>query len=213
MKKIVSGIILLAMCVGIIYVYPLRLAYVNPYVSEGSGLNLFATENFGEDIAVVQEFVPRLDYLDSIDLVLHNPNENKKGELIITFYNATMEKQFEKTVSLADIPNFEYYNVSIKEKVKQGEIYFYAVEGHDYGATQLQLFATDAGNKALESGTYTQADTPNVNSLAVNYHYLIRIMSLEEAVPYIGMVLVGGSWLLIIVNKKRGVKVDAENLK
>lgn len=207
MKKKIKDILTIVVCLGMLgamfLVFPIGKLYITPFTSPTGDGELFGTGAIDNETIVMQEFYPRMEYLNSISIVIQNMEELKTGTLEVSFYDEKLIELGSTIVSLNQLTNYEYEKIKVSQTFIPGKQYFITIKAYNDGIELLQLCATTLENAAVENGQYWYNGLIENSRLAVHYEYANRALSIGEAIPFWGCILVLGTTLIIVIRHKK----------
>lgn len=204
-KGLTLCVILLTAASGLVY-YPLRKIPVLPKVSEIGNIDLFGTGGITETETVVQQITAPWDYLTGISIYLQYLSEPRTGDLCLTLSDGEGNILFDAAYPMADIPNYEWWDIEIGKPLNRGGIYTFEISARGYGDKPPQLFAAAKEDAVPESGEYRYHNETADAALGLNYSYRYYPESASQAAPFWCLhILLAGIAVEIIWNfGKRG---------
>lgn len=198
--KCIQGCILLSMLGILGIIYPLKKIPLIPTESNYGKDTVWGTENITEGKTVSQEIYAGPAYLQSISIYMQNTSKNTTGNLYLSISDGNKEL-CNRTFSLQDIPNYEWYQLELNVWLKTEGIYTYTIttDAAESGDT-LQIFKTGTDNAPKVNREYGYCGNMEQDvSLAVNYRFIEPVKKIEDAVPFYAITLLFGGILLEIV--------------
>ncbi|HKM02197.1 MAG TPA: hypothetical protein VJ083_09120 [Sedimentibacter sp.] len=210
-KDIITIVIIAFMIIAMLLVFPFGKLYITPFTSDIGKSELFGTGNINDETFVMQEFYPRMEFLNSISIVIQNLEQVKNGSLKVSFYDEWMTELSSTNIPLDQLENYEYQKIEVNQVFIPGERYFFTIKAFKSGNELLQLCAINTTSGAVESGQYWYNGSVGNMQLAVQYEYANSARSIGESIPFWGFILVIATTLILVIQyKKKRENVECE---
>lgn len=127
-------------------------------------------ESLGEE-ALVQQFTPDYNKLDSIELFLANIYPETDGLVWLEILNENGKRIFSRSYQASQVPAGEFYSYKIGKKIEAGKQYEIRLSYEGISEDIPQIMVSEKDKNLLETETLYVHDECSEYNLAVSYHY------------------------------------------
>lgn len=139
-KRLISYLIFACALISMLCIWPFGLVR-REVVNESHRTTYDRTGQIVEGGAIIQEFVPQYDYLESISLYLSKGwGQASEGEFSFQLYNENLEVIDSFTQDIALVEEETYYDIKIEQSVEAGKTYYYRIDCSNYGDMAPSLY-------------------------------------------------------------------------
>lgn len=123
---------------------------------------------------IIQEFFPKYEKIDSIELFIANIYPETEGKISLTIIDENNKNIYSKKFKASSIPTGEFYRYKIGKKLEK-DGYYRILLSYEGNSKELpQVMVSERGKNLMETGGMYIDGDENKYNLAITYHYSER---------------------------------------
>lgn len=198
-RKWIAGVIITAMAVGMVCIWPFSLLRREMPVASGNDDYAYTDNLSGEKL--VQFLTAAESYLYSVDVVLDYEYAADQDVAIFRFLKEDGTVITEEEIPLVDARTNNYYEITIGKWLKKGEIYYYEIDLSNVTSEVHGVYTYSAENHNKDNISLQVGSREYEGQAVVRYTWGIKLNWKNIICIWACLITAGTTLFTVIMNK------------